>query len=1232
MMEKKLSDPRIGSLREPVGCRANESFAALLIATGLIAFIPCSCRPVEAQAVKAVVDAIQAQPVFSLPGGTYVGTQTVTITVATPNSSIFYTTDGSTPTLSSSLYTGGIAIDSSETLRAISAGRSVTQSLVTSATYTIATQAPVSIVSTVAGISWSNFGMGGPATSAYLPFPLAVAADSAGNLYVAGNFCQIYKVNLATDVVSLFAGTSEGGDSGNGQLAVNAQFNCYGALAVDSSGNLYLADSNNNVVWKIEAATGVMTIVAGDGTFGFSGDGGAATKAELENPQGVAVDSSGNLYISDTNNRVVRKVSVAGTISTIAGTPGKFGEAGNGGPATSALLSAPWGVAMDKAGNLYIADALDEQVRKVDTTGTISLFAGKGTLGNTGDHGPATAAELEDPTSLALDASGDLYICETNFNFVRKVTASTGIITTIAGDGTAAYSGDGGPATGASLYYPFGAAVDASGRLYIADFQNYRVRRVDSGGTITTVAGNGRYTPLPNGVAAISAPLALMYAPNAVTLDAAGDIFFTDLNNNVVREVSVKDGTISTFAGTGLMGYSGDGGPATSAELFNPDALAFDPQGDLYIADYNNYVIRKVSASTGQISTYAGNGTYGYTGDNGPATSAELGDITALAVDASGDLFIGDAYACTVRMVTPGGTITTVAGQANQCDDSPNGDGGPATSASLADAVEALAVDAQGNLYIGAGASSVREVNMSTGVISTVAGNGTYGYSGDGKSALDASLGYVYGLAFDAHGDLYIEDDQAIRIVNPAGTINSIAGQAGYGYSGDGGLATAAQITPAGVALDSASNVYFPDQTGLRIRKISQAAAVAAQAAQPVLTPVAGPYPLTQTVTISDSTPGAQIFFTLDGSTPNPSTSPLYLGPLSLVNSVTVSAIAIAPGYSTSNAASASYTFSPSTQTISFAQPKTPVAYAAAPIALSATASSGLPVTFSVVSGPAILKGSALTITGAGTVVVAADQSGNFDYLSAEEVTRTIVVSPAQLVIDVNSTSRVYGAANPAFSGKLSGLLNGDRVTVIYSTIATAKSAVGVYPITARLSGAAAGNYTPTITNGKLTVTKARLAIKVENATRVYGKANPVFNGTVTGLLNGDKVIAAYSTTATIKSPVGEYPITAKISGTAAVNYDPAITEGVLTVTPAPLAAPVFSPKAGDYAQAQKVTVTDSLVDAAIYYTTNGTAPSEKSTRYTGPITVSKKETLKAIATAPNHLQSPVATAAYVVP
>jgi sugar lactone lactonase YvrE len=279
--------------------------------------------------------------------------------------------------------------------------------------------------------------------------------------------------------------------------------------------------------------SGTITTVAGNGTPGFSGDGGPATNARLAYPTGVAVDAAGNLYIADRLNSRVRKVSTSGTITTVAG-DGSAGFSGDGGPATNAQLAGPYGVAVDAAGNLYIADFQNSRVRKVSTSGTITTVAGDGSFGFSGDGGPATNAQLAGPNGVAVDAAGNLYIADINNHRVRKVSTS-GTITTVAGNGTPGFSGDGGPATNARLRPPTGVAVDAAGNLYIADIFNQRVRKVSTSGTITTVAG------------------------------------------------------------TGIYGFSGDGGPATNARLAYPSGVAVDAAGNLYIADQNNHRVRKVA-------------------------------------------------------------------------------------------------------------------------------------------------------------------------------------------------------------------------------------------------------------------------------------------------------------------------------------------------------------------------------------------------------------------------------------------------------------------------------------------------------------------------------------------------------------------------------------------------------------------------------------------------------------
>jgi trimeric autotransporter adhesin len=356
--------------------------------------------------------------------------------------------------------------------------------------------------------------------------------------------------------------------------------------------------------------SGSVSTIAGNATIGYSGDGGPATSAELWAPSGVAVDASGNLYIADLGDNVVRKVTAStGTITTVAGDSIYMGAdtfggySGDGGPAVSAKLNGPVSIALDASGNLYIADDGNNLIRKVTaSTGIITTVAGYfvgGNGGYSGDGGPAVKAQLKNPHGVAVDVSGNLYIADTGNNVIRKVSASTGIISTAVGNGYRAgtnpggYGGDNGPATSAELSDPVGVALDASGNLYIADAANMRVRKVDaSTGTITTVAGNGVQGSAGDNGAATSAELNHLMG---VTVDPMGNLYVADTGNMRVRKVDASNGKISAMAGSGVQGYSGDGGPANDAKLNNPWSVVVDSMGNLYIADYANSVVRKVT-------------------------------------------------------------------------------------------------------------------------------------------------------------------------------------------------------------------------------------------------------------------------------------------------------------------------------------------------------------------------------------------------------------------------------------------------------------------------------------------------------------------------------------------------------------------------------------------------------------------------------------------------------------
>ncbi len=354
---------------------------------------------------------------------------------------------------------------------------------------------------------------------------------------------------------------------------------------------------------RAQATSYTISTFAGTGVAGYFGDGLAPANARLNGPVQLALDSSHNLYIADTGNQRVRKVS-GGKVSTVAGL-GSEGYSGDGGPATVAQLSSPYGLYVDPAGNLYIADFLNHIVREVTTDGKINTVDGNNSLGYgySGDGGPATSAQLNKPFGVAEDAAGNLYISD-SFNDRIRVVTPGGNINTVAGNGNyqtppeGAYSGDGGPATQAALNEPFGIAVDPAGNIYFADSHNNRIRKITPGGTITTVAGNGTAGFSGDGGTATSAQL---NEPYDVKVDAYGDLFIVDYNNNCIRMVTT-DGIITTIAGSPTaIGYAGDGGPALSAQLNYPTGLAVDTDGKVYIADSNNNVIRLLTPAAPSI-------------------------------------------------------------------------------------------------------------------------------------------------------------------------------------------------------------------------------------------------------------------------------------------------------------------------------------------------------------------------------------------------------------------------------------------------------------------------------------------------------------------------------------------------------------------------------------------------------------------------------------------------------
>src|SRR5271157_2304177 len=654
--------------------------------------------------------------------------------------------------------------------------------------------------------------------------PNRVMVDAAGNVYFSSLNC-VFKMDGSGNL-TLIAGNSRPGFSGDGGPATRAQLNAPQGMALDQSGNLYIADSKNNRV-RIVSPAGIINTFAGTGQVSPGGagtynDGGLATDALLHLPAGVAVDKSGNVYIADTGDDLIREVTTDGLINSIAGDsyPGYLGD---GSPAATSELHSPEDVAVDSSGNIYIADSANAVIREITaSTGIINFIAGSVTtasgattgtpaVGYSGDGAAANLAGLVTPFALAVDSSGQVYFAENGDSRIRMINTK-GIINTIAGNGTAGYSGDGSTGTAAELNFPTGVAVDSSGNVYIADLVNLRIRKLTSGGTISTVAGNGKYSYSGDSGQATSAQL---NTPQAVASDSSGNLYIADTVNNAVRKVTAA-GVISTIAGNGTAGSGGDGGAAASAQLHSPQGIAVDASGNIYVADTQNARVRKIS--NGAINTVAGSGTAGFGGDSGAATSAQLNIPAGLAVDGAGNLYIADFSNNRVRKVTPGGTITTLAGNGLA---GYAGDGGPATGAQLTTPM-GVATDSSGNVYIAdTGNNAVRMVN-SSGIISTVAGNGLAGYSGDGGQAILAMVGSPTGVAVDPSGNLYISDGSLrVRKVYSSGFINTIAGNGARGYSGDGGVALFATMNgPAGIALASNGNLYIADSGNGAVREL----------------------------------------------------------------------------------------------------------------------------------------------------------------------------------------------------------------------------------------------------------------------------------------------------------------------------------------------------------------------------------------------------------------------------
>ena len=635
-------------------------------------------------------------------------------------------------------------------------------------------------------------GDGGPATNSQLGQPRDVVVAATGEVFFS-DFEQHRVRRIAQDgTISTFAGTGEAGFSGDGGPAAQAMLNFPLGLALDAQGNLYIADQDNQRV-RCVTPDGTISTVIGNGTPRLRGDGGAAADAEVNSPGAVAVDDAGNLYIADTNNQRIRKIA-GGVVTTIVGSGdtgfGSGGFEGDGGPATQARLNNPRGVAVNTAGDVFVADSDNNRIRRIAADGTISTFAGTGVFGSSGNGGPAVQAELINPNGLAIDGDGNLYFAGRSTNVVRRIRAADGVIEAVAGGGQPGFGGDNGPATLARLDSPSGVGVAPDGSVHIADSSNRRLRRIMSG-TITTFAG--RTPGGGDGGPATEAPLDV---PLGLFASAAGQVFVADVGDHTVRRVAT-DGTISTIAGTGSSGRSAENAPARQSQLNMPADVVADASGRVFIADTNNARVALVDQA-GTLSTFAA----------GPIQAP-----AGMALDVAGNLIVADRGAATVWRVDPAGQPTALIG------------GPAAAQGALADPAD-VAVGPDGAVYVtDFGARRVFRMSPD-GALTTIAGDGGDRLQGVNGPAVAASLPTPQAVEVDANGNVYVADQIAFQVyvIGAGGLLQPIAGNAGEGFSGDSGPALAAMLNrPVGLALGANGAIYIADSQNSRVRRLTPA-------------------------------------------------------------------------------------------------------------------------------------------------------------------------------------------------------------------------------------------------------------------------------------------------------------------------------------------------------------------------------------------------------------------------
>jgi hypothetical protein len=630
--------------------------------------------------------------------------------------------------------------------------------------------------------------------------PSGVTVDGAGNLYVADTGNHTLRKILPAGRVTTVAGLAGSPGSADG-TGGGAQFYYPQKAAADSAGNLYVVDAQNQILRKITPAGVVTTLAGGVGVTGTND--GPGTVARFNLPLGVAVDGSGNVYVADTYNHTIRKITPGGVVTTLAGVPSVPGT--NNGAGTAAKFYYPCGLAVSTNGTVYVADYSNQVIRKITAVGVVTTFAGKMSTSGSA-NGTSTTARFSYPFGVAIGSGGTLYVADYGNNTIRKVT-SAGTVTTLAGTAGSAGSAN-GTGTAARFNQPLDVAADLNGGfVYVADFGNQLIRKITSAGAVTTLAGQVTGSGTNNGTGGV----ARFRYPSGAAVDGNGNVYISDVGNEVVRKISPA-GVVTNLAG--LDGVTGtNNGTGTAARFNGPAGVAVDASGILYVADYLNHAIRKITPA-GVVTTLAGrSGTSGT--NDGTGTAARFNYPIGVAVDASGIVYVGDTGNHAIRKITSAGVVTTLAGLAGT-----SGTNDGVGVAARFYSPEDVAVDRSNYVYVADASNNCIRKVAPDGTVTTLAGLSGHSGSDDGTNS-SARFSSPLGIAVDSASNLYVGDtvNHTIRKITPDGVVTTIAGQAGTTNGIDGSGSEARFNSPEGLAVDANGFVYVADAGNHTIRK-----------------------------------------------------------------------------------------------------------------------------------------------------------------------------------------------------------------------------------------------------------------------------------------------------------------------------------------------------------------------------------------------------------------------------